>query len=267
MYKSVLSIAALAALWSFTTQAQEVRSSPPSHQRPGQAPVLSPKIETAPEQVTPWEALRRKLGTRNRIMLFWENELDTAVNTHYSDIETVERSGHIDADHNREHVHGTGDVYQVTQRYINGQAPVNERARGDSRQMQSIFMQGLNQGGVRFIDRTLATRLAGSTVDGERPNVHAIETKALINHADYLMQVITESSGLFHVEVISIKNGETLLTFETSATPAAPPKQKYIATSQGYQRAATPLANANQISEQLAIETGRGLASALDKAR
>ena len=70
-------------------------------------------------------------------------------------------------------------LHQRSESFVEGEGPAHAALSADDRSMQSVFMSELRQGGVRFIDRTLATRLAGQAVQGERPNLHAIETGAL----------------------------------------------------------------------------------------
>ena len=43
---------------------------------------------------TPWATLRKQLGQRNRVMLFWEAQLEGDVATRYRDVETLDRQVH-----------------------------------------------------------------------------------------------------------------------------------------------------------------------------
>ena len=65
--------------------------------RPGQPQVIAQQRAPAVAAHAPWDSLRRQLGTRNRVMLFWDSELDDAVSTRYREVETVDRSSRASA--------------------------------------------------------------------------------------------------------------------------------------------------------------------------
>lgn len=249
--------------------------------RPGQPQVLTPAPKVAPPMSTPWAALRERLGSRNRVMLFWESELAADVATRYRDVETLDRRVHGNA----AQVAAVSDRYdgavgvavaganahlhERRETFVEGEGPAQATLSGEARSLQAEFMAHLRQGGVRFIDRTLATRLAGRSADGERPNVHAIETEALVGHADYLMEVTSRadddaaSGRRYHVALRSVATGETVLDFDTTAEPDEPMPGAYVAGRNGFERAAPKATAPTESARLLALETGRQMANAM----
>lgn len=249
--------------------------------RPGQPQVLTPAPKAVPLASTPWAALRERLGPRNRVMLFWESELAAEVNTRYRDVDTLDRRVHGNAAQVAavsERYDGAVGVavagadahlHERSESFVEGEGPARTALSGEARSLQAEFMAQLRQGGVRFIDRTLATRLAGRGADGERPNVHAIETEALVGHADYLMEVTSRSDGdsasgrRYHVALRSIATGETLFDFDTAAEPGESAPGAYVAGPNGFERAAPKAAAPTEAARLLALETGRQMANAM----
>lgn len=249
--------------------------------RPGQPTVLTPAARPVQQVATPWTALRGRLGARNRVMLFWESTLDDAVSTRYRDVETLDRRVHGNAAQVDGVVDGSSGpvgvavagaqahLHQRSESFVEGEGPAHAALSADARSMQSVFMSELRQGGVRFIDRTLATRLAGQSVQGERPNLHAIETGALVGHADFLMEVTSSADGnaasgrRFHVSLRSIATGETLLDFDTPADAGEPAVRPYVATAGGFERGTAAPATQADTARVLANETGHRMADAM----
>lgn len=272
--RTVLIACALAAAFALAADAG-------AQMRPGQPRVLTPPPRESAPAVTPWLDLRAGLGTRNRVMLFWESELDGGVSTRYREVETLDREvrGRAAQVGAAEHHYGgstevavaggEAHLHERRERFTEGEGPVRGTLSGDARGLQSEFMAQLRQGGVRFIDRTLATRLAGMSVQGERPNVHAIETQGLVGHADYLMEVSSRadfeaaSGRRFHVALRDVASGETLVDFETPADPPEAGPQPWVATASGFERATAPAATPADVARMLALETGRHLADTL----
>lgn len=251
--------------------------------RPGQPEVLRPAPLEPATIATPWSELRRRLGARNRVMLFWEDGLDGAVATRYRDVETLDRRVHGRAAQAGTVAHyydgstgaavagASAHLHERRERYAEDDAPIPAALSDQARSLQSEFMAQLRQGGVRFIDRSLATRLAGMSVEGGRPNVHAIETRGLVEHADYLMEVtsradVESASGQrFHVALRDVSSGETVVDFETTAEPAHGGPRPWVATANGFERAAAPAETSADIARLLAIETGRQLAGRVSR--
>lgn len=249
--------------------------------RPGQPQVLTPAPRSTPQVATPWATLRSRLGERNRVMLFWDSQLDDAVTTRYRDVDTLDRRVHGNAaqvagvvDGNSGPVGvavagGEAHLHQRSETFVEGDRPRHAALSADARGLQSEFMAQLRHGGVRFIDRALATRLAGRSLQGERPNLQAIETQALVGHADYLMEVSSSadadaaSGRRFHVSLRSIASGETLVDFDTPADVADAGPQPYVATANGFERGAPEPAAAADTARVLAHETGRRMAEAM----
>ena len=283
MRMTVSILLGLAMVPPMGVHAQQRPAAAQASMRPGQPQVIAQQRAPAVAAHAPWDSLRRQLGTRNRVMLFWDSELDDAVSTRYREVETVDRSSRASAAQadgvTYTHAGPVGmtvagasaGTHQRTERFLEADVPSGPRARGESRSIQSQFMDHLRQGGVRFIDRTLATRLAGQSVEDERPNVHAIETRALAGHADYLMQVTSEadpgtaSGRSFHVTLLSVASGETLLQFETPAEtePAAP--GRYVATANGFERETPQRDGVADTARALALETARRMDGALHR--
>jgi len=280
MHKAVLALLGV-ALVPLPAAAQWREPAPAPGYRAGQPVVLGPAAAPETAEALPWEALRQQLGKRNRGMLFWEAELEGEVATRYREVETLDRHGHaavtrsegVDRDrygHVGTSVAGAdAGMHQRSERFLEAEAPAAPRVEGESRQIRAHFMEQLRQGGVRFIDRALATRLAGAAVEGERPNVHAIETRALAGHADYLLQVtsavdLQSASGrAFHVVLLDVADGGTVLEFHPQAAPPAAAPGRYVATANGFERQAAAAPGLADVARGLALETARRMQGAL----
>lgn len=279
--RTVLIASALALILVMTLPADS--SGAAAQMRPGQPQVLTPAREAPATIATPWNELRQRLAARNRVMLFWEDGLDGGVATRYREVETLDRQVHGKAAQVgvvAHHYDGSTGVaaagarahlHERRERYTEDDAPVAGALSDQARSLQSEFMAELRQGGVRFIDRTLATRLAGMSVQGERPNAHAIEMHGLVDHADYLMEVSSRSapdaaSGRrFHVALRDLASGETVVDFETAAEPAQGGPRPWVATGSGFERAEDPVASDAEVARLLAIETGRQMAGRVSR--
>jgi len=249
--------------------------------RPGQPTVLAPTVRPVQQVASPWTALRGRLGSRNRVMLFWESTLDDAVSTRYRDVDTLDRRVHgnaaqvdgvVDGNNGPVGVAVAGaqaHLHQRSESFVEGDGPAHAALSADARSMQSVFMAELRQGGVRFIDRALATRLAGQSAQGDRPNLHAIETGALVGHADFLMEVTSTADGdaasgrRFHVSLRSLATGETLMDFDTPADAGEPALRPYVATAGGFERGAQAPVTQADTARVLANETGHRMADAM----
>ncbi len=243
--------------------------------RSGQPQVLVPELVPAPVVATPWASLRDRLGERNRVMLFWESELESTVATRYREVTTVDRHDHVSAGrldgvaYTREGpvgvslAGGRSGTHERQERFAEAETPAAPSVHGESRQIRTHFMEQLRQGGVRFVDRTLATRLAAATAEGDRPNVHAIETRALAGHADFLLQVTStadDQSGSgrdFHVVLLAVDSGEALLAFNTPAAPHVQAPGRYQAASAGFVRGVPAAPLPADIGRVLALETAQ----------
>ncbi len=249
--------------------------------RPGQPTVLTPAARPVQQVATPWTALRGRLGARNRVMLFWESTLDDVVSTRYRDVDTLDRRVHGNAAQMDGVVDGNNGpvgvavagaqahLHQRSESFVEGDGPAHAALSADARSMQSVFMAQLRQGGVRFIDRALATRLAGQSVQGDRPNLHAIETSALVGHADFLMEVTSIADGeaasgrRYRVSLRSVATGETLMDFDTPAHAGESALRPYVATSGGFERGAEAPVTQADTARVLANETGHRMADAM----
>ena len=252
-----------------------------SQMRAGQPEVLAPAPRHVPHEPPPWDALRARLGKRDRVMLLWEDELDAAVATRYREVETLDRRVHGQAAGVMASERGYyGDaavavagadahVHERRERFADDDAPMATPLATGERELQAQFMTQMRQGGLRFIDRTLATRLTGVAAGDGRPNVHAIETRALSAHADYVMEVTSHADGesgsgrRYRVALRDTGSGETLLDFDSAARPSDGGPRSWVATANGFERAEAPAIAPADVARTLALETGRRLADAL----
>src|SRR5690606_38438453 len=123
--------------------------------RPGQPEVLRPAPLESVTIATPWSELRRRLGARNRVMLFWEDGLDGGVATRYRDVETLDRRVHGRAAQvgtAAHHYDGSTEVavagaaahlHQRRERYADDDAPMAAALSDQARSLQSEFMAQL----------------------------------------------------------------------------------------------------------------------------
>ena len=167
MHKAVLALLGV-ALVPLPAAAQWREPAPAPGYRAGQPVVLGPAAAPETAEALPWEALRQQLGKRNRVMLFWEAELEGEVATRYREVETLDRHGHaavtrsegVDRDrygHVGTSVAGAdAGMHQRSERFLEAEAPAAPRVEGESRQIRAHFMEQLRQGAVGLMQLGLA---------------------------------------------------------------------------------------------------------------
>lgn len=131
--------------------------------------------------------------------------------------------------------------------------------RGDW-QLETAFNNDLVGAGVNLIDRSAIVRLAGRDSTEALPNQQTIETRALVGHADVLVEILQSEdadapAGMsFRVTAKQIASGRLLAQFVTNASPPQG-RPRWVAGPSGFVRETLPPASLNQVAQQLANET------------
>ena len=132
---------------------------------------------------------------------------------------------------------------------------------------EPIFTAELAQGGLRFVDKTITTRL-GARATGSRDH-QAAEIDGLVAHADYIIEVTcqpnpgTPMGRSFRVTVVAIQSGALLVDFLSDGEVRFSGGRPYVPSATGFAREAPPRANTEQAIRQLAVDTAKQLNSAL----
>lgn len=124
------------------------------------------------------------------------------------------------------------------------------------------FVQALKNAGVRLIDRTTIIRTAALRSDPA--NAQAVEMKALLGKADWLVEVTpmdgdADSLVSYKVIVRAVATGEIVaMTATDGDVPTGP--MPYVAGPSGFVRATPPEATPFQTGRQIAIDTMAAIA-------
>lgn len=207
---------------------------------------------------------------RPRIVVFWNRELSDSVSTEYDEV--THFSGNSDSSvtalGNRVSGNQSADAQVTTGIHRSEQGRDSELSeRGDWR-VESIFASDLVDAGVDLIDRATIVRITGKDIRQLFSNQQSNEAKALIGHAEILLEVLQTSDPdaplgtAFKVSAKDIRSGRILAQFVTSA---APPQRKarWVIGDSGFVKETLPAANDRSVGHQLSNETLRALTRAL----
>lgn len=119
--------------------------------------------------------------------------------------------------------------------------------------MERGFMQAFTDAGVRLVDRTSVMRTAA--IGGDTANAQAIEMKALLDRADWTVEVTPLDDGpdsaQFKIVVRDIKSG-SIVAMATSDGEARQGPMPYVAGPNGFVRATPhnngPFASGRQVA-------------------
>ncbi|WP_260928291.1 hypothetical protein [Novosphingobium sp. 9] len=211
-----------------------------------------------------------------RVAVFWNRVLTDEIETGREDVTTFSLHGSgteaadLDTRGTRRGTHSRLDarterdvdatLRSVTNRLDNARrdTPFSEAVDFD---LERGFMQGLADAGVKLVDRTTIVRAAA--LDGDTANGQAVEMKALLGRADWVVEVTplarAEGDSAFKVVVRDLRSGSVIAMTSSEGQPSAGP-MPYVAGAAGFVRAtpepATPLAAGRQV----AIDTLRAIA-------
>ncbi len=130
--------------------------------------------------------------------------------------------------------------------------------------MERGFMQAFIDAGVRLVDRTSVMRAAA--IGGDITNAQAIEMKALLERADWTVEVTPLDDGAdaeqFKIVVRDIKSG-SIVAMATSDGEARQGLMPYVAGSNGFVRATPrengPVAAGRQVAFDTMAAIGRSV--------
>lgn len=220
---------------------------------------------------------------RPRLVLFWNRAYDGPADNAWRDETVTRRSGqHHDLVTRRdagadpatggrvgtESTAGGFDETTVTTIGKRREAAPARAGAGESIdwRIEEGFRAAIQGAGGRFIDPAAAGRQAAQEQASTTPDMQAIETKALSDRADYLIEVLmTPEPSLpggwrFRIEVKGIRSAETVVAFTSEGRPRSSSQHRYVATRQGFEVVPDAI-SFNDVGKALAVETMERLAA------
>ena len=218
-----------------------------------------------------------------RIVIFWNREFSDEVSSDYQD--------YVSGDSHSEGTVRTSTDVAGGRRWAAGTTETNSstdssfEVRGGTRRIRPEggrmlngstdfdvkqgFTSALGGAGARLVDLNAIMRTTGVAKGaGERANVQALETQALMANADIVIEVMQMGSsdgplGVdFRVIVRSLRGARQLASFRSDG---APPVQRmgYVAGANGFERARPPAPTPSGVGRQLASQVMSALANSL----
>jgi hypothetical protein len=203
---------------------------------------------------------------RPRIVVFWNRELTDDVASGTEEVTTLssDSSGQasawrqerarrrgldIDAEA-RADQHLDAELRTRTRRIDTGRrtTPHGEGADFD---IERGFTDALAQAGARLMDRTALIR--SGALGGDTANTQAIETRALLNRADWTLEVVAMGDGRWRIVARDVANGRIVAH---AASTGQPPTRvmPWIAGERGFVRATPRAVGSYDIGRQLAVD-------------
>ncbi|MCG8504827.1 MAG: hypothetical protein MI755_09495 [Sphingomonadales bacterium] len=214
------------------------------------------------------EAPDQKTSLEKRIALFWNKEFTDSLTTGYKSHARATASLRTDVYRGSEPGHGVQVSKGVTE-VVTGAKRLEEPDREQLAEstdwaIEGAFSDRLIIAGATLVDRNVIMRTLGKGESyGPLPDIQSIETSALLDKADLLMEVlVTEDAssltGLrFRVSVTNIESGRVTVRHVTVAAPLRPPPQAvWQPTENGYEKIflEPPPISAEEIGHTLAEE-------------
>ena len=282
----VLARAALFALMSSAPALAQYRADEPSATyREGQPEVMAAPI---PQRSAGSIAASRfsqayARAKSPRIVIFWNREFSDEVSSDYED--------YVSGDsHTEGRATTTADV-EGGRRWATGSsertASVDSSfdVRGGTRRIRpdggrmldgatdfdvkSGFTSALSGAGARLVDLNAIMRRTGlANGAGERANVQALETQALLANADIVIEVMQMGSSDgpvgtdFRVIARSVRGARQLASFRSDGTPP-PQRMGLVAGANGFERAQAPVPTPSGVGRQLASQVMSAMAGTL----
>jgi len=197
-----------------------------------------------------------------RLAVFWERVFDDQPSDWQADqrstlsIEgqsTRERTG---ANAGTEQRRGTVTLQAQQERRVTGQT---QTMPGDPR-VRNGFIHSLTREGARVVDRAVLMRMADRDRTGSRslvgaPDLQRTETSALLEHADYLVEVHSapDQPDIWEIHARDLRDGSVVALFRSSGEPPAEERRSsWVATSRGYEKRKQPITPEDR-GEELAL--------------
>lgn len=192
-----------------------------------------------------------------KILLFWNRQLTDDTTTRYRDRErgavaTAVRPGvAVTAyDRIREMERTTGGTF-------------SDLHPDDDGELESGFLSAFIRTGANVVDRTaLMRKVSTREGKGERSDQQYMESLALEQGVDYLVEVLPEYRGgsgtgmLFSVKITHLPTSKVRAQFRTSAQPAPGP-ERMVAGPGGFRRTRDSRNTTPNVAETLAADTMR----------
>lgn len=249
-------------------------------------PVIKPPSPAPPRDDSPtWATFREVLSAYGnpRVAIFWNWELTDDAATPYRDVEKKSSGSALDT---YESESKTGFGVEETRHLETGEKTKDtsvkesfteagkpgKRKGPDEKEawiLESTYLNRLAAEGVFLVDRALATRLAADRVSNDRPNVQAIEMRGLEDHADLLVEVLAtpdsrgEIGQLFRISIREVRTGRMLGSFLSQALVPRGATRRWVAGNNGFELATPPAPTLDEVADQLALDTAKGMIPAL----
>jgi len=240
-------------------------------------------------QVGPDFPAAYRAAGRPRIVVFWNRQLSDNAASEYDVVTrgSSEHSGAAVAGRNWAGAHNSSDVTVATgvHRSQEGKRDSTLGERSDWK-VETVFTSDLVHAGVALVDRDTIVRVTGRDIADLFANQQANEIKALLGHADIILEVLQTSGRgplgtAFKVSAKDIRTGRILAQFVTEAAPPERPARwvpgpsgfvretpsddgsvtRWVPGPSGFVQETRP-ANENVPAHRLADETLRALADA-----
>ena len=206
-----------------------------------------------------------------RLAVFWERAFDDQL----SDWQADRRSTlSIDAQSARERTGGSAGT-EHRRDTVTVQAQQERRAAGQAMaaprdpRVRNGFVHNLTLGGARVVDRAVLMR----RVDRDRtdsmsltaaPDLQRTETNALLEHADYLVEVrrVTDQRDIWEIHARDLRDGSVVALFRSRGEPrSGEHSASWVATSRGYEQRQRPITPEDR-GEELALAVMEALSAA-----
>lgn len=278
--------------WSFlvasslsqTVYAQQPHAAAPmmtiSSQSQPQADETDVKAEMQQRVISQFKSAYLKQG-EPKIAVFWNRQFDDQLSQWQQDSRSTRKD---EFEYNRRYTDKNGntrsysfDAHEKSSDYTETRIEQEKRFgmyEHASFGFNSAFTTSMLKVPVQLIDRATIMRLTQHNQDLKThiendSDYQKIEVAALIDHADYFMEILLaddmseEFGWVFLVTVKSTKTGQIVAMLKSNgSTPyQAKPKEYWVATSNGYEKVSDPLpvTTVEDLGEVLAFETMQSL--------
>lgn len=241
--------------------------------RPGQPvtlPAPPPAIDPERIGIDRFVAAYARAG-RPRIAILWNRELTADADTPREEVTTLTVDGHsqadgwqretarrhgsaIDAGARAEH-HGQAE-WRTSMRALDPGVRPAPSGENDDFDTERGFADMLAGAGTRLIDRTAIVRTGALGTD--TANLQAIETRALLDKADWTLEVVPMAGGRWRIVARDLAGGRVVAR-AVGTGRSLPRTMAYVAGDRGFTRGVAAVPTPYATGRQLALETMRAL--------
>ena len=246
----------------FALLASSLAAQPVDHQAapmmaPAQPPVTHERwvelhADTPPQRTRSSASVREEFATRYqrqespRLAVLWDRSFDDRLSDWQADRRsTLSREGQS-AEVRTGVNAGTQERRGSSTQQWQDERRVIDHSQGAERdpRVRNGLLQSLSQSGVRVVDRAVLMRIADRERTESRslsaaPDVQRVETSALLDHADYLIEVssVAGQPGVWEIHARSLSDGRVITRFRSSGEPPEHERtSSWVATSRGYEK-------------------------------